>query len=65
MLGTSNPAASIGDNPAVAGEVRYGDVLYGGTGLDFLYGNGGGGVNGDLLVTRHGTVFGAKRRRFG
>ncbi len=58
MLGTSNPGYAIGDNPAVVGSSRYGDILYGGTGLDFLYGNGGGGVFGDLLVTRHGTPFG-------
>lgn len=41
MLGSSNPAASISDNPAVVGAIRYGDVLYGGTGLDFLYGTAG------------------------
>ena len=34
-----------------------GDHLYGGTGLDFLYGNGGGGVNGDVLYTRTGQRF--------
>ncbi|MDV6029537.1 MAG: hypothetical protein F9B45_05405 [Phycisphaera sp. RhM] len=33
------------------------DVLFGGTGLDLLYGNGGGGVQGDVLVTRRGTRF--------
>ncbi len=33
------------------------DNLFGGTGLDFLYGNGGGGVKGDLLFTRYGTLF--------
>ncbi|WP_406700164.1 SdrD B-like domain-containing protein [Singulisphaera sp. Ch08] len=43
MLGANNPARS--------------DMLYGGTGLDFLYGNGGGGVNGDQIITRHGTPF--------
>jgi uncharacterized delta-60 repeat protein len=58
LLGSDNPAASIGENPAVQTTRRYGDVLYGGTGLDFLYGNGGGGPFGDLLVTRHGTPFG-------
>ena len=42
MLGVNNPAG--------------GDVLYAGTGLDFLYGNGGGN---DVLVSRHGTQFGA------
>ncbi|MDP6720862.1 MAG: hypothetical protein QGF59_19510, partial [Pirellulaceae bacterium] len=42
MLGADNDAKS--------------DILYGGTGLDFLYGNGGGN---DVIITRHGSQFGA------
>ena len=33
------------------------DKLYGGTGLDLLYGNGGGGPGGDELYTRTGVLF--------
>ncbi|MCR9294491.1 MAG: hypothetical protein NXI32_17370 [bacterium] len=33
------------------------DFLFGGTGLDLLYGNGGGGPEGDVLITRRGTRF--------
>ena len=33
------------------------DKLYGGTGLDLLYGNGGGGAGGDQLYTRTGVLF--------
>ncbi|MBX3436714.1 MAG: FG-GAP repeat protein, partial [Planctomycetaceae bacterium] len=43
MLGSTNPLRA--------------DILYGGTGLDFLYGNGGGGPQGDQLITRHGVPF--------
>lgn len=39
--------------------------MFGGTGLDFLYGNGGGGVSGDTLYTARGTVFGAGENPYG
>ncbi len=43
MLGSDNDSRS--------------DKLYGGTGLDLLYGNGGGGATGDQLYTRTGVLF--------
>ena len=33
------------------------DIMYAGTGLDFLYGNGGGGPLGDQIITPKGTEF--------
>ncbi|NOT02310.1 MAG: LEPR-XLL domain-containing protein, partial [Phycisphaerales bacterium] len=33
------------------------DYFFGGTGLDFMFGNGGGGATGDRLVTRRGVEF--------
>ena len=59
---SSDPAAGsredTGLNRMLGSAGSLPDTLYGGTGLDFLYGNGGGGSVGDTIYTASGKLFG-------